>query len=73
MFLRWDPVRFKAQARYMLDLGLNTVRLEGKLEHPELYEIADRLGLIIMAGWECCDKWKAWSYNNKLAIQPPPV
>lgn len=73
MFLRWDPARFEAQARYMLDLGHNTVRLEGKQEHPELYEIADRLGLMVMAGWECCDKWEAWSYNVDLAIQPPPV
>lgn len=73
MFLRWDPARFEAQARYMLDLGHNTVRLEGKQEHPELYEIADRLGLMVMAGWECCDKWEAWKYNEDLAIQPPPV
>lgn len=73
MFLRWDPAKFEAQARYMLDLGHNTVRLEGKQEHPELYDIADRLGLMVMAGWECCDKWEAWSYNQDLAIQPPPV
>ncbi|KAL8286040.1 hypothetical protein RB600_010152 [Gaeumannomyces tritici] len=73
MFLRWDPARFEAQARYMLDLGHNTVRLEGKQEHPELYDMADRLGLMVIAGWECCDKWEAWSYNNDLAIQPPPV
>ncbi|KAL1860731.1 hypothetical protein VTK73DRAFT_7202 [Phialemonium thermophilum] len=70
IFLRWDSERFEAQARYVLDMGLNTIRLEGKMEHPEMYEIADRLGLMILPGWECCDKWEAWSYNDNLS---PPI
>ncbi|KAK3314339.1 glycoside hydrolase superfamily [Apodospora peruviana] len=72
MFLRWDKAKWEAEAKYQLDLGFNTVRLEGKNEHPEFYEVADRLGLMVMAGWECCDKWEAWSYNNDLAV-PTPV
>lgn len=50
MFLRWDKETFETQAQYMLDLGHNTVRLEGKMEHPELYDITDRLGLMVMPG-----------------------
>jgi exo-1,4-beta-D-glucosaminidase len=73
MFLRWDGNKFRSQVQYMLDIGLNSVRLEGKMEQPELYEIADRLGLMIIAGWECCDKWEAWSYNPDLAVQPVPL
>jgi exo-1,4-beta-D-glucosaminidase len=69
IFLRWDGAKFTTQAEYMLDLGLNTVRLEGKNEHPELYDIADRLGLMVLPGWECCDKWEAWSYNEDLAVK----
>ncbi|KAI0139665.1 glycoside hydrolase family 2 protein [Pestalotiopsis sp. NC0098] len=69
MFLRWDSAKFTTQAGYMLDLGLNTVRLEGKNEHPELYDIADRMGLMVLPGWECCDKWEAWSYNEDLAVK----
>ena len=56
MFLRFDPARVTTQFRYVLDMGLNTIRLEGKQEQPEFYDIADRLGLMILAGWECCDK-----------------
>ncbi|KAI1375826.1 glycoside hydrolase family 2 protein [Hypoxylon crocopeplum] len=63
MFLRWDSAKFTAQAKLMLDLGHNTVRLEGKEEQPELYEIADRLGLMVMAGFECCDKWQIQDWN----------
>jgi exo-1,4-beta-D-glucosaminidase len=70
IFLRWDTARWTSQVQYVLDMGLNTVRLEGKLEHPEFYEVADQLGLMILAGWECCDKWEAWSYNDNL---PDPV
>ncbi|KAI1146191.1 family 2 glycoside hydrolase [Nemania diffusa] len=69
MFLRWDNDRFTKQAQLTLDLGGNTIRLEGKNEHPELYKIADQLGLMVMAGWECCDKWEAWSYNEDLAVR----
>jgi exo-1,4-beta-D-glucosaminidase len=65
MFLRFSPEKLRAQFAYMLDMGLNTVRLEGKQEHPYLYELADEIGLMVMAGWECCDKWEGWSYNNE--------
>jgi exo-1,4-beta-D-glucosaminidase len=65
IYLRFDEKKLRAQFSYMLDMGLNTVRLEGKQEHPRLYEIADELGLMVMAGWECCDKWEGWSFNDE--------
>lgn len=65
MFLRFDEAKLKTQFEYMLDMGLNTVRLEGKQEHPALYSLADSLGLMVMAGWECCDKWEGWTYNDE--------
>ncbi|KAJ2905110.1 hypothetical protein MKZ38_006356 [Zalerion maritima] len=72
MFLRWDGKKFSTQVSYMMDMGLNTLRLEGKQEQPELYEIADKVGLMVMAGWECCDKWEAWRYNDELGVDPVP-
>lgn len=65
IFLRFSPSKLRSQFQYVLDMGLNTVRLEGKQEHPYLYELADELGLMILAGWECCDKWEGWSYNDE--------
>lgn len=70
IFLRWDATKFLSQAQYVLDMGLNTIRLEGKLEHPELYDICDRIGLMVMPGWECCDKWEAWKYNEDVTDAP---
>jgi exo-1,4-beta-D-glucosaminidase len=65
IFLRFSPSKLRAQFQYVLDMGLNTVRLEGKQEHPYLYSLADEMGIMIMAGWECCDKWEGWSYNDE--------
>jgi exo-1,4-beta-D-glucosaminidase len=59
MFLRDDPKRMETEFSYILNLGLNTIRSEGKLEDARFYDLADRAGLMILAGWMCCDKWEA--------------
>jgi exo-1,4-beta-D-glucosaminidase len=59
MFLRDDPRRMEAEFSYVRNLGLNTIRSEGKLENARFYELADRDGIMILAGWECCDKWES--------------
>jgi len=59
MFLRDDPTRMEAEFSYVLNLGLNTIRSEGKLENQGFYDLADRNGVLILAGWECCDKWES--------------
>ncbi|SEI89981.1 glycoside hydrolase family 2 protein [Frateuria terrea] len=59
MFLRDDPARMQAEFSYVRNLGLNTIRSEGKLETSHFYELADREGIMILAGWECCDKWES--------------
>jgi len=59
MFLRDDPKRMEAEFSYVRNLGLNTIRSEGKLENERFYDLADRDGIMILAGWECCDKWES--------------
>ncbi|MDE2315960.1 MAG: glycoside hydrolase family 2, partial [Xanthomonadaceae bacterium] len=59
MFLRHDPARMQAEFDYVRNLGLNTIRSEGKLEDRRFYDLADRDGIMILAGWECCDKWES--------------
>jgi len=61
LFLRADAKRTEAEFSYVLNLGLNTIRSEGKLEDQHFYDLADNLGVMILPGWECCDKWEAWS------------
>lgn len=57
-FLRWDPTYVEDRLQYVRDLGLNTLRLEGHLEPDEFFDLADRYGILTIAGWECCNKWE---------------
>jgi exo-1,4-beta-D-glucosaminidase len=52
--------RLEAQMRYVREMGLNAIRLEGKLEGEEFYDAADRHGILLMPGWCCCDQWEKW-------------
>ncbi len=61
MMLREDSQHLEDEFRYVQDMGLNTIRLEGKLETEEFFDKADRKGILIMAGWCCCDHWEHWS------------
>ncbi len=60
MMLRENSERLGDEFRYVRDMGLNTVRLEGKLETEEFFEMADQQGILVMAGWCCCDFWEHW-------------
>jgi exo-1,4-beta-D-glucosaminidase len=60
MMLREDPQRLRDQFRYVQDMGLNTIRLEGKLEPREFFDLADERGILLIAGWCCCDHWEHW-------------
>lgn len=61
MLLRADDERLRAQFRMVRDLHLNTLRLEGKLETDDFFRLADQQGILVMAGWCCCDHWERWA------------
>ncbi|GAA1531861.1 carbohydrate-binding protein [Dactylosporangium maewongense] len=58
LFLRWNPGYVEDKLRYALDLGLNTIRLEGHIEASEFFDLTDQYGILTLPGWECCDKWE---------------
>jgi exo-1,4-beta-D-glucosaminidase len=60
MFLRVNGERMENEFRLVRNLGLNTIRLEGKMETDEFFDLADRYGILVMAGWCCCDHWEHW-------------
>lgn len=60
MLLRENSQRLQDEFRYVRDMGLNTIRLEGKLETQEFFDLADRQGTLVMTGWCCCDFWERW-------------
>jgi exo-1,4-beta-D-glucosaminidase len=60
MMLREDPARLRDQFKLVRDMRLNTIRLEGKLETDDFFNLADEQGILIMPGWCCCDQWEHW-------------
>ena len=62
MLLRADQARLETDFRYVREMNLNTIRLEGKMETDEFYDLADEQGVLIMAGWCCCDHWELWKH-----------
>lgn len=60
MLLRESAHKLQAQFDYVREMGLNTIRLEGKLEPDEFFNLADERGVLVMAGWCCCSFWEQW-------------
>jgi exo-1,4-beta-D-glucosaminidase len=61
MLLREDQQRMKNELRYAQDMGLNAIRLEGMLENKTFFDLADRQGILVIAGWVCCSHWEHWA------------
>lgn len=61
LLLRSSPERQEVALRYVRDLNLNAIRQEGKLEDDHFYDLCDRLGIIVLPGWCCCDQWEQWN------------
>jgi exo-1,4-beta-D-glucosaminidase len=61
MLLREEPQRLEQQFELVRDLHLNAIRLEGKLETSAFYRLADEQGVLVIAGWCCCDVWERWT------------
>src|SRR5919205_490559 len=48
MLQRFDPKSDATTIQYVKDMGLNTIRFEGTLGNENLYDLADRNGIILM-------------------------
>jgi exo-1,4-beta-D-glucosaminidase len=60
LLFRWSSAKLDADLAYVRDMHLNTIRLEGRLDRDELFEKTDKLGILVMPGWTCCDAWERW-------------
>ena len=64
MLLRATPEHQDAELKYVKDMNLNAIRFEGKLEDDHFLELCDRYGIMVLAGWCCCDHWEQWQGWN---------
>jgi exo-1,4-beta-D-glucosaminidase len=61
IFLRNNETKLTNQMQMVQAMGLNAIRLEGKMESELFFDLADELGLVVLPGWCCCDAWQHWS------------
>ena len=64
LLFRWSSEKLDADLAYVRDMGMNTIRLEGRLDRDEFFEKTDHLGILVMPGWTCCDAWERWKNWN---------
>lgn len=60
MLLRSSAERELYEYEYVKDLNLNTIRFEGMVESSEFLSRCDRDGMLVIAGFCCCDHWEKW-------------
>jgi exo-1,4-beta-D-glucosaminidase len=60
LFYREPAKRLRDELTYAKSMRLNTIRLEGKLGSDAMFDLADQMGILILAGWQCCDYWQQW-------------
>ena len=60
LMLRSSPARQEAEIRYVRDMNLNTLRMDGRFEDEHFLNLADRTGLMLMPGLPCCEHWERW-------------
>jgi exo-1,4-beta-D-glucosaminidase len=65
ILLRFSDGRDDQEMQLVKDLGLNTIRIEGKLADDHLFDVTDREGILVMPGWECCSAWEYWVDDQK--------
>jgi exo-1,4-beta-D-glucosaminidase len=58
LFLRYSAAATAEQIALIKNLGLNGIRTEGKEMPQDFYEQMDRAGILIDAGFQCCDAWQ---------------
>jgi exo-1,4-beta-D-glucosaminidase len=61
LLFRWSSAKLDADLAYVHDMHLNTIRLEGRLDRDEFFDKTDKLGILVMPGWTCCDAWERWN------------
>ena len=70
LFLHYSAADTAAQIGLIKNMGLNLIRTEGKEMPDDFYQQMDRAGIMINAGFQCCD---AWEPSGSLSAQQQAV
>jgi exo-1,4-beta-D-glucosaminidase len=69
LFLHYSASDLANQIALMTSMGINGVRTEGKQMPQNFYDQMDRAGILIDAGFQCCDKWEPSSSGRGVTSQ----
>ena len=58
LLLHYSAADIARQVALMKGMGLNTIRLEGHLMPADFYQQMDQAGILVNAGFQCCDAWQ---------------
>lgn len=60
LMLRHSNERDTIDLAMLKNMNFNAVRLEGKLATDYFWDICNREGILVLAGWPCCNHWEKW-------------
>ncbi|MCW4017058.1 MAG: hypothetical protein NWF06_11875 [Candidatus Bathyarchaeota archaeon] len=69
MMLRPLPERKETEIKYAKDMNLNAIRMEGHLGTDHLWNMCDKYGILVLAGWSCGPLWEQWEYWDETDVQ----
>jgi exo-1,4-beta-D-glucosaminidase len=58
LLLHYDSADIARQIQLLKNMGINLVRVEGHFLPDDFYNQMDRAGIMINAGFSCCDGWQ---------------
>lgn len=67
LMLRQSERQDEIDTDFIVNLNLNAIRLEGKLATDYLWNLCDKKGIMVIAGWPCCnhfEKWRRWKSHD---------
>jgi exo-1,4-beta-D-glucosaminidase len=69
LFLHYSASDLANQIQLMKSMGVNGIRTEGKEMPQNFYDQLDRAGILVDAGFQCCDKWAPSSSGRGVTSQ----
>jgi exo-1,4-beta-D-glucosaminidase len=61
IFLHYSSADIAKQIALMKNMGINTIRLEGHIMPADFFQQMDQAGMLVNAGFQCCDAWELQS------------
>ncbi|MBV9381753.1 MAG: hypothetical protein JOY82_18540 [Streptosporangiaceae bacterium] len=69
LFLHYSAGDLANQIELIKSMGVNGIRTEGKEMPQDFYNQLDRAGILVDAGFQCCDKWQPPSSGRGVTSQ----